>query len=270
MSNVENSIFFTLLTVIAIAPILILGIWFIFSESFASLISEHRLKLRIADEAKRLRAKRVGLSERSHLADVFLICAVVALLAGIAVALTWQAAREPLIFALLLSSGLLTWRSGRKKRELKRILDDVDRELPQVVQSLCLLVSSGVTPVKSLDLISRRLDTTLGRELSACVGEISAGKSISESLDRLAARISTSGIRRFVTTLLVATERGAPLVPVLVALVRDTQVEQRTRMMRQAGKTEIALMIPVVFLLLPTSVLFALFPSILQLQLFAQ
>jgi tight adherence protein C len=39
-------------------------------------------------------------------------------------------------------------------------------------------------------------------------------------------------------------------------------------MLRRAGKAEIALLLPVVFLLLPISVLFALFPSITQLQAF--
>lgn len=259
-----------LLTILAIAPILILGLWLIFSEGFASIVSGQRIRLLQADEKRRGRARRIGISERSHLADLFLL-AVVALLGVVVLTiLTWQVAREPLMFGLFVAFVLLTSHAQGKKREKKRVLELIDRELPQFVQALCLLVASGITPVKALDLISKRSNTPLGRELSASVREIAGGKSISESLDRLTLRIPTSGMRRFVTTLLVATERGAPLVPVLVALVRDTQIEQRTRLLRQAGKTEIALMIPVVFLLLPISVLFALFPSILQLQLFAQ
>lgn len=270
LMTIQNPTVLTLLTAIAIAPILILGLWLIISESFASLVAQHRLRLRNVNERKRFRAMNLELGERSQLADLFLICAVGVLLIGISFALVWQTARTPLMFALLISSGLLSWHSQRKKRELKRRFEETDHELPQIVQSLCLLVSSGVAPLKSLDLISRRSDSILGRELRVCVNEIFEGRSISESLDRLTTRLATPGIRRFVTTLLVATERGAPLVPALVALVRDTQVEQRTRMLRQAGRTEIGLMIPVVFLLLPISVLFALFPSILQLQLFSQ
>jgi len=257
-------------TVLAIAPMLILGLWLMFSESFASLVSARRFRHLEFKETRRARARLLAASERSHLADLFLVLAVASLFGCMILALSWQIARGPLLFGLLFSGVLLAAHMQQTKRKYKRTLEDVDRELPQFIQALCLLVSSGVTPVKALDLISRRSSTPLGRALGGCVSEISEGKSISEALDRLTARLATPGIRRFVTTLFVATERGAPLVPVLVALIRDTQVEQRARMLRQAGRTEIALMIPVVFLLLPISVLFALFPSILQLQIFAR
>jgi tight adherence protein C len=66
--------------------------------------------------------------------------------------------------------------------------------------------------------------------------------------------------------LIVAIERGSPLTPILSALVRDCRVDAKNAMLRKAGKSEILLMVPVVFLLLPISVLFALFPSISQLR----
>jgi tight adherence protein C len=39
--------------------------------------------------------------------------------------------------------------------------------------------------------------------------------------------------------------------------------------MNAAGKAEVAMMIPVVFLILPISILFALWPSLTNLNLFA-
>jgi tight adherence protein C len=66
----------------------------------------------------------------------------------------------------------------------------------------------------------------------------------------------------------MALERGSPLIPVLSALVGDARNEEKVRLLRRVGKAEIALMVPVVFLLLPISVLFALFPSFVGLQMF--
>jgi tight adherence protein C len=39
--------------------------------------------------------------------------------------------------------------------------------------------------------------------------------------------------------------------------------------MDKAGKAEISMMVPVVFLILPVSILFALWPSVIRLNLFA-
>jgi len=43
--------------------------------------------------------------------------------------------------------------------------------------------------------------------------------------------------------------------------VEEVRNEERSQLLVAAGKAEIALMIPVVFLILPISVLFALWPS---------
>ena len=60
---------------------------------------------------------------------------------------------------------------------------------------------------------------------------------------------------------MIAVERGSPLVDVVNRQVEEVRNEERSRLLEAAGKAEIALMIPVVFLILPISVLFALWPS---------
>ena len=61
--------------------------------------------------------------------------------------------------------------------------------------------------------------------------------------------------------ILIAIERGTPLAEVISRQVDEVRQAQRTSLLEKAGKAEIALMIPVVFLILPVSVLFALWPS---------
>jgi tight adherence protein C len=56
-------------------------------------------------------------------------------------------------------------------------------------------------------------------------------------------------------------ERGTALSDVLGRQVEEVRQAQRSHFLERAGKAEIALMIPVVFLILPVSVLFALWPS---------
>jgi tight adherence protein C len=76
-------------------------------------------------------------------------------------------------------------------------------------------------------------------------------------------------LRRFVDAIVIATSRGAPLIEVLHSHAKEARDLQRNRVLSAAGKSEIAMMIPVVFLILPISILFALWPSLSNLNLFA-
>ena len=59
----------------------------------------------------------------------------------------------------------------------------------------------------------------------------------------------------------IAVERGTPLADVLRAQAQDVREEGRRNLMEKGGKKEIGMMIPVVFLVLPITVLFAVFPG---------
>ena len=54
---------------------------------------------------------------------------------------------------------------------------------------------------------------------------------------------------------------GAPLADVQRAQARDVREAGRGAVMEAGGKKEIAMMVPVVFLVLPVTVLFAVYPG---------
>ena len=61
--------------------------------------------------------------------------------------------------------------------------------------------------------------------------------------------------------MVVAVERGTPLAEVLRAQAQDVREAGRRALMEAGGRKEIAMMVPVVFLVLPVTVLFAVFPG---------
>ncbi len=65
----------------------------------------------------------------------------------------------------------------------------------------------------------------------------------------------------------MAVERGTPLAEVLRAQAQDVRESGRRVVMEQGGKKEIAMMVPVVFLVLPVTVLFAVYPGFTFLHL---
>ena len=88
-----------------------------------------------------------------------------------------------------------------------------------------------------------------------------------EALEGLAARTSLAPLSRFVDGVSVAVERGTPLGEVLRAQAQDVRELGRRRLMEEGGRKEIAMMIPVVFFVLPVTVLFAVYPGIVALRL---
>ncbi|MGY1709295.1 type II secretion system F family protein [Geodermatophilus sp. SYSU D00758] len=74
----------------------------------------------------------------------------------------------------------------------------------------------------------------------------------------MAERTSLEPLARFVDGLLVALERGTPLAEVLRAQAADAREAGKRLLLEAGGRKEIAMMVPVVFLVLPVTVLFAL------------
>ena len=64
--------------------------------------------------------------------------------------------------------------------------------------------------------------------------------------------------------MVIAIERGTPLADVLRAQAVDVRETGKRALLEAGGKKEIAMMVPVVFLVLPITVVFALFPGLIS------
>lgn len=139
-------------------------------------------------------------------------------------------------------------------------------ELPTVAELLALAVGAGESPAAALDRISRTTQGELPSELTRTLGEVRAGRSLATALAGLAERIALPALTRFTDGIQVAIERGSPLAEVLRAQAADARASARTDLMESGGKREIAMLVPVVTLLLPLTVVFALFPGMSLIQ----
>ena len=173
---------------------------------------------------------------------------------------------------ILIGAGYILWDEFRHevitgfqemnfKVESKKSRRAIELEFPLVVELFSILLAGNLSPATALDHISRRTEGEFSSLLREAVLHIQRGASFSEALDLLSSRIQSPMVRRFCDSLMIAVERGSPLVDVVNRQVEEVRNEERSRLLEAAGKAEIALMIPVVFLILPISVLFALWPS---------
>ncbi len=147
--------------------------------------------------------------------------------------------------------------------------DAIESEFPPIVEMLTLAIAAGETPIGAFARIADRSDAYLAKEFEKVVQQVRAGRPFHEALDEMSRSLKSPTIRRFIDALVMALVRGAPIVEVLHRHVAEARVNQRNLVMDKAGKAESTMMVPIVFLILPISVLFALWPSINQLSFFA-
>lgn len=134
-------------------------------------------------------------------------------------------------------------------------------EFPTIAELLALAVTAGEGPLGALDRVTRISSGELARELQRAMDDVRAGATLTQALDAVAARTSLPTLARFVDGIVIAVERGTPLADVLRAQAVDVREAGKRALLEAGGRKEIAMMVPVVFLILPVTVLFALFPG---------
>lgn len=174
-----------------------------------------------------------------------------------------------LAFGLGVAFGAYIFVDRRLTQDVKKRLLAIENEFAPVIEMLTLALSAGETPISSMNRIAERSDGFLAAEFGRVVMEVRSGAPFNTALDAMGARTESVMIRRFVDALITAMMRGAPLIDVLQRHALEARANQRNTLLSIAGKAEISMMIPVVFLILPISVLFALWPSVTSLNLFA-
>ncbi|MGH3509613.1 MAG: type II secretion system F family protein [Nocardioidaceae bacterium] len=164
------------------------------------------------------------------------------------------------IAGALLRENRLTAQVNERER---RIL----AEFPTVAELLALAVSAGEGPVAALDRVVSRSHGALAHDLSAVLAEIRTGTPVAVALDGLARRAGLPVVARFAEGMAVAVERGTPLAGVLQAQAADVREAGRRALIESGARREVAMMVPVVFLVLPITVLFAFWPGVVGLHL---
>ncbi|HBJ72774.1 MAG TPA: pilus assembly protein TadB [Actinobacteria bacterium] len=145
--------------------------------------------------------------------------------------------------------------------------EQLARELPAVAELLAFAVAAGESPAAAVERVCSTVGGELSKEFDRCLADVRSGQSLDLALGSLAARAGSPEVERFIDAVVIAMERGSPLAEVLRAQAADVRAADRRSLMEMASRKEVAMLIPVVFLILPTVVLVAVFPGMQGLQL---
>lgn len=187
-----------------------------------------------------------------------------------AVPLAWVVAGlEPLaVLALVVAGGTggALARGELLARRVRSRRAEVAADLPDVAELLALSVGAGENVAAALERVSAGRGP-LCAQLRHSLGRVRTGTPLLDALVELAGRWGVAPFTRFVDGIAVAVESGSPLAEVLRAQAADAREAERRRLLETGGRREVQMMVPVVFGVLPVTVVFAVFPGLAQLQL---
>lgn len=144
----------------------------------------------------------------------------------------------------------------------KAKLDRALFELPEIIDLLVVHLRAGDGIYRSFACVVPRTEGELAKELGRVLRAVQFGAAFGTELKKVAIALPQPQIIEFTNKVALALERGTPLAQMLSELGASTRAEIRNRLLRQAGKNETRMLIPLVFLILPITVLFAIYPSL--------
>ena len=204
------------------------------------------------------------------------VWAGIGLLSGALLALAVERTRgsiDPVLVGLGGIAGLIVGvlaRDWMLTRQLNTREAAMLAEFPVIADLLALAVTAGEAPTDALGRVCRLTSGELTHDLGAAMDRARAGQPLTKSLTELAESTTLEPFSRFLQGLVIAIERGTPLAEVLRSQAMDVREAGKRSLLEAGGKKEISMMLPVVFMILPVTVLFALYPGLLTLATLSQ
>ena len=155
---------------------------------------------------------------------------------------------------------------ARLRTEARLRSERMSEEFPTIIELLGLALAAGDSLPRALERVSKRASGELGTEWARVVKIVQLGGSLTETLRESAHRVGVPHVTAFVEHLAQALDRGAPLAEVVRAHSVDAKADYTRGLVEKAGKAEVAMLVPMVLLILPVTVIFAVYPGLQALQ----
>jgi len=170
------------------------------------------------------------------------------------------------VVVALVAAGAVVVTELRARSAVARRKREKFVQLADIADLLALAVTAGEPLTVAISQVAQVSKGALAKEITEAV-EANMGQATSvELLRRLRDEADVLAVQRFFAGLAAASERGTPVAQVLRAQAKDVRAALARDLMESAGKREIAMLAPVVFLILPCVVLVALYPGFVAIR----
>lgn len=137
-----------------------------------------------------------------------------------------------------------------------------DRDIAELSDLLALALVAGSSPIQGLTEIVDLIAEPLRSLLKDVLFKAASGISFDNAMGELTQNYQSESINTLVKSLKIAGERGTPLAEILRSFSHDLRSKNREKIIRSAAKKEITMLVPIVFVVLPTVLVIALYPAL--------
>jgi len=164
--------------------------------------------------------------------------------------------------ALTGTLGLRMWMTSRAETRRRQAL----HELPAVCDTLALSVLSGTSLAISIEELVSGSNGVVPGELAEAYSDYDGGVSLTEALYRAAKQPVHPSAARLYSLLGHAHQSGGRLSEALNELARDFRADLQRSLTSEGGKKALAMYAPILALMVPVTLLFLIYPTLVSLQ----
>lgn len=159
------------------------------------------------------------------------------------------------------------WSDRRLRRDARARKERIHDEFPTLMELLSLSLSAGDSLPGALRRVATRAHGELAGEWRRVLSQVDLGAPLGPTLRESASHLGVSEVAALVDHLVVSLDRGAPLAEIVRAHSKDARSDRLRQIVERSGRAEVAMLVPLVLLILPVTVLFAVWPGLQALQL---
>ncbi len=192
-------------------------------------------------------------------------------LSAVAVAIVWLAlstlshSSAPVKILVLIAAVAVGWYLpvGVMALNTRRRHEQIDYELPELIDLLVVTVEAGVGFVGSMRIASQHVRDPLGQELRLTLQEQSMGLSSTEALTNMLERADTPGVRMFVRAIVQGETLGVSIGQIMRNLAIEMRKRRKAAAEERAQKAPVKMLFPLVFLIFPAMFVVLLLPAMI-------
>jgi len=149
-------------------------------------------------------------------------------------------------------------RKGRLRGE------QIDYEMPELIDTLVTTVEAGLSFSASLQVAGRRFRGPLGEEVRLTLQEQSMGLALNKALGNMLLRCDTPSVRSFVRSILQGDQLGVSIGQTLRNLAHEMRARRRHMAEERAQKAPVKILFPLVLFIFPALMLVMLGPAAIR------
>jgi len=169
------------------------------------------------------------------------------------------------VFLMLIVAGMAwSFPALLVESRAQRRMDEIDRDLPELIDLLLATIEAGLGFAGSLQLVADRFDGPLGQELRLTLHEQSMGLSTERALSNLLERCDTPSVRAFVRAISQGEALGVSIGTMMRNLAAETRKRRRQAANEKVQKAPVKMLFPLVFMIFPALLIVLLYPAVYQ------